>query len=83
MSRSAGTDTKSLNDVALADAGLADQDEIGVAADKVTTGEFFDVKPVDGMCIELPVKGFQGFAFREPGFADTVFDRSFTPRRGR
>jgi len=79
VSQSAGAYTEGLNDVALADAGLADQDEIGAAADKVTAGEFFDLKPINRVCIEFPVKGLQRLTFRESGFADTVFDGTFTP----
>jgi hypothetical protein len=61
--------------------GLADEDEVGLAADEVGAGEFFDLQPID-LRIEPPVKGLQCFAFLESGFANTVFDGSFTPGRG-
>src|SRR5438034_10276134 len=62
-------------------AGLADEDEIRLRAYEVAAGEFFHLQPID-LRIELPVKGLQCFAFFESGFANTVFDGSFTPGRG-
>jgi len=40
------------------DAGLTDQDEIGLATNKVAAGKFFDLNAVD-VRVELPVKGLQ------------------------
>src|SRR3989454_12578877 len=64
----------------LPDAGLADDDEIRLPTYEVAAGEFFHLQPID-LRIELPVKGLQCFGFFESGFANTVFDGSFTPGR--
>src|SRR2546427_13255263 len=66
IAEGASAHTDSLNQVTLLDAGLANEDEIGVAADEVAAGEFFDLQKID-LRIELPVKGFQCFAFLEAG----------------
>src|SRR2546427_2702105 len=81
IAEGASAHTDSLNQVTLPDAGLADDDEIRLPAYEVAAGEFFHLQPID-LRIELPVKGLQCFAFFESGFANTVFDGSFTPGRG-
>ena len=81
MSGRAGAHADSLNEMTFPDAGLADEDNIGLPADEVAAGEIFDLQPVDPR-IELPVKGLQCFAFFETGIPNAALDGAVTAGGG-
>ena len=57
--------------------------QVGPAPDEIAGGQLFDLQAVEGLGIELPVEGLQGFALRETRLPDATLHRVFMPRCSR
>src|SRR5215467_769759 len=68
-----------LYDVALAHTAPTDQNEISTAADEIAGGQFFDLHPIEGLRIELPVETFQGFTLRKVRVPNAPRHRALAP----
>lgn len=69
----AGTECEGLEDVALAGAALAGDDEVVVAADKVEAGELEDERLVEAR-LEVPVEDLEGLALDKAAGVDAAVD---------
>ena len=77
----AGTQCEGLEEVALAGAALAGDDEVVVAADEVEAGELEDERLVEAG-LEVPVEGLEGLALDEATGIDAAADALLELVRG-
>lgn len=77
----AGTEREGLEEVALAGAALAGDDEVVVAADEVEAGELEDERFVEAG-LEVPVEGLEGLALDEAAGVDAAADALLELVRG-
>ena len=78
----AGLLPKRLNDMTFSDTAPTDHDQVGPAANKIAGGQFFQLHPVKGLGVEVPVEGFQGFVLGKAGLADATSHGAFAARIG-
>jgi len=69
----AGTEREGLEEVALAGAALAGDDEVVVAADEVEAGELEDERLVDAR-LKVPVEDLEGLALDKAAGVDAAAD---------
>ena len=81
MFEHASSQADALDQPAFAQAGLADEDDVLLAADEVALGQRFDLQAWDGR-IEVPVEGAQGQSFAEVGVLDEAFDAALAAQAG-
>ena len=70
-----------LDEPAFPQAGLADEDDVLMAADEVALGQGFDLQAGDGG-VEGPVEGAQRQGFAEVGLLDEPFDAALAAEAG-
>ena len=70
-----------LDQPAFSQAGLADEDDVLLAADEVALGQGFDLQPGDGG-IEVPVEAVKRQRFAEVGVLDEAFDAALAAQAG-
>ena len=82
MSVNAGLLPQSLNNVTLSDSAPTHQNQIGPAPDEIPRGQFFDLHPVEGFRIELPVEALQRFILRKARFSNPACYGAFATSVG-
>ena len=70
-----------LDQPAFPQAGLADEDDVLLAANEVALSQGFDLQAGDGR-IEVPVEGAQGQGFAEAGLLDEALDAALPAQAG-
>ena len=70
-----------LDQPAFSQAGLADEDDVLLAANEVALGQSFDLQAWNRR-IEVPVEGAQGKRFAEVGVLDEAFDAALAAQAG-
>ena len=70
-----GFDADGLGQMAFADSGRADQEDVAALADEVAGGQFVDLSAVDGG-VEAKVESFQGTSLAEVGGLVAAGDRA-------
>jgi hypothetical protein len=74
-----GFEADGLDQVALSDPRLADDDQVRPAFDELACGYLLYLLPVDRLAIEIPVEGLQGLVLGEVSIVDATRDRAFPP----
>ena len=77
----AGGVAESKRDVRLAEADVADEDDVGVGGDKGQTEQVLDLRAVD-LFWPAPLKVFDGLEHGEAGFSDAPLDGAVLAHRG-
>ena len=65
-----------LHEMAFADTGLADENDVGTSSDELRGGELLVLDALNGL-VEVPIEGVESFSLGESCGDDTAFDGAF------
>src|SRR3990172_3894799 len=80
MAERAGAETDGLHEVALANSGLTDENDIDAPSDELCGGELFVLVTADGP-VEVPVEGLESFVLGESCGVDAALDGALESAR--
>ena len=66
-----------LHEMAFADTGLADENDVGTSSDELRGGELLVLDALNGL-VEVPIEGVESFSLGESCGDDTAFDGAFS-----